>query len=78
MNILIWNCRGSLNPNFRSIVNGMVNSYSPTIMIISEKKPMAREPKELLIDYPLMWLFLLTPLVWLGGYGFYGTLLKWI
>lgn len=37
MNILIWNCRGALNPNFCSIVNGMVGSYSHAIMFISER-----------------------------------------
>ena len=53
MNILIWNCRGSLNPNFRSIMNGMVNSYSPTIMIISETKTSGKRAKGIADRLPL-------------------------
>ena len=45
MNILIWNCRGALNPNFRSIVNGMVSSYSLAIMIIFETKTNGEKAK---------------------------------
>jgi len=38
MNVLIWNCQGALNPSFQNIVNDMVHSHSPAIMIITETK----------------------------------------
>ena len=53
MNILIWNYRGALNPNFRSIVTGMVSSYSPAIMIISETKTSGERAKGIVDRLPL-------------------------
>lgn len=38
MNILIWNCRGALNPTFINVVNDLVMLHSPAMMIISETK----------------------------------------
>ena len=45
MNMLIWNCQGALNPNFHSIVTGMVSSHSPTIMIITKTKTSSERAK---------------------------------
>ena len=38
MNLLIWNCRGTLNPTFCSNVTGLARIYSPTILILTETK----------------------------------------
>lgn len=38
MNILNWNCRGALSPNFCNVVNNMIHVHSPAIMIIMETK----------------------------------------
>ena len=38
MNMLIWNCRGAINPTFCDVVNELVRLHSPAIMIIVETK----------------------------------------
>lgn len=38
MNILIWNCRGALNPTFINVVNNLDMLHSPAMMIISKTK----------------------------------------
>ena len=38
MNVLIWNCWGVLSSYFQNIVNDMVHSHYPAIMIITETK----------------------------------------
>lgn len=45
MNLLIWNCRGALNPNFNNIFSKMVHSHSPAIMIIIETKASSKKAK---------------------------------
>ena len=45
MNLLIWNCRGALNPNFNNIVSEMVRSHSPAIMIITKTKASVKRAK---------------------------------
>jgi hypothetical protein len=36
MNIIMWNCRRALNPNFHRSVAELVRCHSPTMMIIIE------------------------------------------
>jgi len=38
MNMLIWNCRRALNPNFCDVVNDLIQMHSPAIMVVSETK----------------------------------------
>ena len=38
MNMLIWNCRGVLNPTFCDVVNDLIQMHSPTIMVVGETK----------------------------------------
>ena len=38
MNMLIWNCRGALNPTFCDVVNELVRLHSLAIMIVVETK----------------------------------------
>lgn len=38
MNMLSWNCRGAINPNFVSVISDMILKFHPTIMIVSETK----------------------------------------
>ena len=38
MNIVIWNCRGALNPSFQSFVHSLVQTHHLAIMIIIETK----------------------------------------
>ena len=36
MNIILWNCKGALNPNFHQSVENITNCHSPSMMIIIE------------------------------------------
>ena len=38
MKILMWNCRGALNPEFKSRVCELVVNHCPSIMVITETK----------------------------------------
>ncbi|XP_023893265.1 uncharacterized protein LOC112005249 [Quercus suber] len=38
MNIIIWNSRGSLKPNFQKYVTELAHNYNPTIMVVMETK----------------------------------------
>lgn len=38
MNVLIWNCRGAIQPSFCSIVCDIIRTHSLAIMIITETK----------------------------------------
>nr|POE76403.1 hypothetical protein CFP56_19850 [Quercus suber] len=38
MNILLWNCRGALNMNFKRRVIEMAVNYFPSIMVLTETR----------------------------------------
>ncbi|XP_075668491.1 uncharacterized protein LOC142638352 [Castanea sativa] len=38
MNILLWNCKGALNPRFHLALTSLVNTHSLTIVIITETR----------------------------------------
>lgn len=38
MNILIWNCKGALNTDFKRRVLEMMVNHHPTIMVITETR----------------------------------------
>lgn len=38
MDLLIWNCRGALKPNFCNTVSDLVHTHSPAIKILIETK----------------------------------------
>ena len=38
MNIIVWNCRGALKPNFQSHVRELVRNHNPSIMVIMETR----------------------------------------
>ena len=38
MNMLIWICRGALNPNFFSFISNLIHKHLPTILVIMETK----------------------------------------
>ena len=47
INILVWNCRGALNPSFQTFVHNMTQTHCPTIMIITETKVSGSKAKEI-------------------------------
>lgn len=48
MNILMWNCRGALNPDFRRRIFEMVVNYHPSIMVINETKVGVEKAKRII------------------------------
>ena len=36
MNVLIWNCKGAMKPQFRKMVMYLVNWHMPLIMVITK------------------------------------------
>ena len=47
MNLLIWKCKGTLNPAFCNNVIELVRMYSPTILILTETKVSGRRAKRI-------------------------------
>ena len=46
MDIIIWNSRGALKPNFQSYVGDLVHDHNPTIMVVMETKIGGARAKE--------------------------------
>ena len=38
MNIIVWNCRGALKPNFQRYVSELVRTHNPTILVVMETR----------------------------------------
>ena len=36
MNVLIWNCRGALKPNFQDHIRDLCHSHNPAILVVME------------------------------------------
>ena len=36
MNIIVWNCKGALKPNFQSHVRELVRNHNPGIIVVME------------------------------------------
>ena len=36
MNVIIWNCRGALKPNFQNHVRELVCNHNPAILVVME------------------------------------------
>ena len=52
INLIIWNCRGSLNPNFCNNVSDLVRIHSPTILILTETKTCGERAKRIVSKLP--------------------------
>ena len=74
MNMLIWNCRGAINPTFCDVVNELVRLHSPAIMIIVETKVSGDRARRILENLDLDGQFLQIQLVSLEVCGFSGIL----
>ena len=48
MNILIWNCRGAMKPQFRKKVMDLVEWHSPLLMVITETKMSGAKANEII------------------------------
>ena len=47
MNIIVWNCRGALKPNFQSYVRELVRNHNPGIMVVMETRVRRDKAKEI-------------------------------
>ena len=52
MNILIWNCRGAMKPQFRKTVMDLVEWHSPIIMVITETRMNGARAMEMIETLP--------------------------
>lgn len=43
MNIIIWNSKGVLKPNFQSHVRDLVQNHDPAVMVVMETKMVVLE-----------------------------------
>ena len=47
MNILMWNCKGALNPDFRRRIFEMVVNHHPLIMVITKTRVWGERAKRI-------------------------------
>jgi len=47
MNIIVWNCRGALKPNFQRYVNELVRTHNPAILVFMEMRVGGDRAKEI-------------------------------
>ena len=52
MNILMWNCSGALNPNFKRRVLEMAVNHRPGIMVITETRVGGSRAKKIIEGLP--------------------------
>ena len=52
MNILIWNCRGAMKPQFRKTVLDLVEWHAPLLMVITETRMSGARAIELIKSLP--------------------------
>ena len=52
MNILIWNCRGAMKPEFRKTVMDLVEWHSPILMVITETRMSGARVEEIIESLP--------------------------
>lgn len=52
MNIILWNCREAINPNFHQSVENIVSCHSPSMMIITETRVGGDRAKEIIDRLP--------------------------
>ena len=52
MNILIWNCRGAMKPQFRKTVIDLVEWHMPIIMVFTETRMSGARADEIIENLP--------------------------
>ena len=52
MNILIWNCRGAMKPEFRKTVMDLVEWHSPILMVITKTRMSGARVEEIIEALP--------------------------
>ena len=49
MNVLLWNCRGALNPRFQRVFLDLVNAHAPSLVFVTETR-IGREKAKQITD----------------------------
>ena len=52
MNIIVWNCRGALNPEFQNHVRELVQNHNPAMLIVMETRVGGDRTKEIMDRLP--------------------------
>ena len=47
MNIIVWNCRGTLKPNFQSHVRELARTHNPAILVVMKMRIRGDRAKEI-------------------------------
>lgn len=67
MNIILWNCRGALNPHFQRTVADLVNRHSPAVLIITETRIGGDHAKEITSRLPFDGVIIADTIGFAGG-----------
>nr|XP_023873296.1 uncharacterized protein LOC111985881 [Quercus suber] len=67
MNVLLWNCRGALNSDFKRRVFEMVVNHFPSIMIITETRVGGDRAARICEDLPFDGFFVTETIGYAGG-----------
>ena len=52
MNVIMWNCRGALKPNFQRHVNKLVRIHNSAILVVMETRVGGDKAKEIINRLP--------------------------
>ena len=52
MNIVVWNCKGTLKPGFQDHVRELVHNHNPAIFMVMETKVGGAKAKEIIDKLP--------------------------
>nr|XP_023912507.1 uncharacterized protein LOC112024102 [Quercus suber] len=52
MKVLLWNCRGALNPRFQRVLSDLVNAHSPALVIVTETRVGGERAKQITDRFP--------------------------
>ena len=67
MNILLWNCRGALNPRFHVTLKNLIDTYTPIIEIIIETRVGGERAKDITDRLPFDGALHANTIGYLGG-----------
>ena len=67
MNILLWNCRGALNGDFKRRVFEMAVNHFPSIMVITDTRVGGDKAAKIIEDLPFDGFFVTETIGYAGG-----------
>ena len=76
MNILLWNFRGALNPRFHVTLKNLIDTHTPTIVIITETQVGGEKANDITDRLLLMEPYMLTLLATRVVFKCFGSLMQ--